>query len=41
MGMGGGREGTKVGCVTKRGSGGPPPEKKLEFRSSEIDSDAI
>ena len=29
----GGREGTKVGCVTKGGSGGPPPEKKLEFRS--------
>ena len=37
--MGGGREGTKVGCVTKGGSGGPPPEKKI--RSSEIDSDAI
>ena len=30
-----------MGCVTKRGSGGPPPEEKLEFRSSEIDSDAI
>ena len=37
----GGREGTKVGCVIEGGSGGPPPEKKLEFRSSEIDSDAI
>ena len=24
----GGREGRKVGCVTKGGSGGPPPEKK-------------
>ena len=40
----GGREGgrgQRWNVLLKGGSGGPPPEKKLEFRSSEIDSEAI
>ena len=40
--MGGGREGGKgQDVLLKGGLGVLPQEKKLEFRSSEIDSDAI